>query len=138
MGAWSHESFGNDEACDWVARLEEQDDFGFVESTLDAVINVGGDYLEAPEACEAIAAAEVLARACGNPGNAESAPQGVDAWLQRVNVKPSATLMVKARQALDRIQTEPSELMELWEDSDAPDAWRVAVNDLAARVAAEL
>ena len=138
MGAWSYESFGNDEACDWVARLEEQEDFGFVESTLDAVINVGSDYLEAPEACEAIAAAEVLARARGNPGTEETTSHGVDAWLQRVNVKPSATLIVKARRALDRIQTEPSEWMELWEDSDDLDAWRAAVNDLTVRVGAQL
>jgi hypothetical protein len=134
MGAWSHESFGNDDACDWLAQLEEQDDFSVVESAFDAVIDVGADYLEAPEACEAIAAAEVVARAQGNVGSQDDISQDIDAWLQRVKVKPSATVIAKARRALDRIQTEPSELMELWEESDDADAWRAAVKALAARV----
>jgi hypothetical protein len=134
MGAWSHESFGNDDACDWLAQLEEQDDFSVVESAFDAVIDAGADYLEAPEACEAIAAAEVVARAQGNVGTQDDISQDIDAWLQRVKVKPSATVIAKARRALDRIQTEPSELMELWEESDDADAWRAAVKALAARV----
>jgi len=69
MGAWSYESFGNDDACDWIAQLEEHNDLGFVESTLDAVLAVGDDYLEAPEACEAIAAAKVVARLRGDAGS---------------------------------------------------------------------
>ena len=136
MGAWSYESFGNDDACDWVAQLEEQDDFSFVESALDAVINTGSDYLEAPEACAAIAAAEVVARSQGNVGTQDEISWNVDAWLQRVKVKPSASLIGKARQALDRIQTEPSELMELWDESDDWDAWRAALKALMARVGA--
>ena len=48
MGAWSHEAFGNDDAGDWIAQLEERKDLGLVESTLDAVLAVGDDYLEAP------------------------------------------------------------------------------------------
>jgi hypothetical protein len=31
MGAWSHESFGNDDACDWAAQLDASGDIGFVE-----------------------------------------------------------------------------------------------------------
>ena len=136
MGAWSHESFGNDDACDWVAQLEQQDDFSFVEYALDAVINAGSDYLEAPEACAAIAAAEVVARAQGNAGTQDKTSRDVDAWLRRVKVKPAATLIGKARQALDRIQTEPSELMELWDESDDLDAWRAALKALTVRVGA--
>lgn len=70
MRAWSHESFGNDDAGDWIAQLEERNDLALVESTLDAVLAMGDDYLKAPEACEAIAAAEVVAQRPAAPSTA--------------------------------------------------------------------
>jgi len=96
MGAWSHESFGNDDACDWVAQLEECNDLSFVESTLDALLAVGDDYLEAPEASQAIAAAEVVARLRGNLGTQDAYSKDVDAWVGRVRLKPSPLLIGKA------------------------------------------
>jgi len=38
MGAWSHESFGNDTACDWSYGLLETTDLSVIEATLGAVI----------------------------------------------------------------------------------------------------
>ncbi|HXA46345.1 MAG TPA: DUF4259 domain-containing protein, partial [Burkholderiaceae bacterium] len=65
MGTWSHEPFGNDTANDWAYGLEETKDMSFIESALDRVIEQSGDYLEAPEAEEAIAAIEVIAKLLG-------------------------------------------------------------------------
>ena len=31
MGAWSHEPFGNDQACDWAAELAESTGFAIIE-----------------------------------------------------------------------------------------------------------
>ena len=134
MGAWSYESFGNDDACDWIAQLEEHNDLGFVESTLDAVLAVGDDYLEAPEACEAIAAAEVVARLQGHSGSTDPNSDDVDAWVERVKLQPSAILIDKACRALDRVLTEPSELLELWEEAEPSGAWQAAVEKLKVRV----
>jgi len=134
MGAWSYESFGNDDAADWVAELEEHDDFGFVEAAIDAVIDAGDDDLEAPEASQAIAAAEVVARARGRFGTRDAASEAVDAWVERIQSVPPATVIDKARRALDRILTAPSELMELWQESDESDAWQAAVKALRVRV----
>jgi hypothetical protein len=134
MGAWSHESFGNDDACDWVAQLEEHDNFCFVESTLDVLLKVGGEYLEAPEASEAIAAAEVVARSQGNFGSKNDNSQNVNAWVERVNLRPPPALIDKTCRALDRILTEPSELMELWGESEESEAWQSEVKGLRARV----
>ena len=136
MGAWSYESFGNDDACDWIAQLEEHNDLGFVESTFDALLAVGDDYLEAPEACEAIAAAEVVARLQGRSGGQDASSGSVDAWVERVKLQPSAILIDKARRALDRILAAPSELLELWEDAEPLGAWQAEVNKLKARVSA--
>ena len=69
MGAWSHESFGNDDACDWAAALAESDGLELIASTLDAVVANGDKYLETPEASRAIAAAEAVARHTSAPSS---------------------------------------------------------------------
>ncbi len=68
MGAWDYTTFGNDDACDWGGDLRSHDDLSFIEDTLDRVIGAGEEYLEAPESCEAVAAAEVIARLQGHFG----------------------------------------------------------------------
>jgi hypothetical protein len=135
MGAWSHESFGNDTACDWAGDLQEGDDLAPVEAALDAVLEVGDDYLESPEACEAIAAAEVVARLQGHFGLRDAYSESLDEWVARVGIVPSPELASKARRALDRILVEPSELLELWEEGDDSGEWRASVNELKGRIA---
>lgn len=135
MGAWSHESFGNDTACDWAGDLQEGDDLAPVEAALDAVLEVGDDYLESPEACEAIAAAEVVARLQGRFGVRDAYSEGLDEWVGRIGIAPTPELASKALRALDRILVEPSELMELWDDSDDAAAWRASVDELRGRIA---
>lgn len=134
MGAWSHESFGNDDACDWVYRLEECDDLSLIESTLDAVLAVGDDYLESPEAAEAIAAAEAVARLQGHFGTCDSYSETLDAWVRKVQLQPSPALARKAQRALDRIVGEASEMRELWDESDEGEAWTAAVTELRSRI----
>jgi len=136
MGAWSHESFGNDDACDWSSQLKEHNDLRFVESTFDELLAIGDDYLEAPMASEAIAAAEVIARlrSTSEPGDDEAYSEDVEAWVARVGLQPSTSLIDKARRVLDRVLTEPSELMELWGESEDSSAWRAAVEGLKARI----
>jgi hypothetical protein len=137
MGTWSYESFGNDDAADWAADLEEAGDLEFVESTLDAVLDVGKEYLEAPEAARAIAAAEAIARLQGRFGIRDAFSEAVDNWVNRGGVKPSPALAAKAQRALDRILTNPSELLELWEEAvEDVDNWKAAVQDLKARLKA--
>jgi hypothetical protein len=135
MGAWSHESFGNDTACDWAGDLQEGDDLAPVEAALDAVLEVGDDYLESPEACEAIAAAEVVARLQGHFGLRDAYSESLDEWVARVGIVPTPELASKARRALDRILSEPSELLDLWEESDDSGEWRASVNELKGRIA---
>ena len=134
MGTWSRESFGNDDACDWAAQLDEYDDLSLVEATLDTVLEAGDDELEAPEASEAIAAAEVVARLQGNPGTADDLPEEVEAWVERIQLLPSADLAAKARRALDRVLAGPSELMELWDESGESAAWQASVRELKGRI----
>lgn len=136
MGAWSHESFGNDEACDWLADLREGNDLQPVEAAFDEVLTVGEGYLRARQAIEAVAAAEVLARLLGHVGVRDAYSELVDIWITQVRLEPSSELIAKARRALDRVLAAPSELMELWEEDAEPSDWRAAVENLRGRVPA--
>lgn len=134
MGAWSHESFGNDVAGDWTGPLEGAADLGYVEQTLQTVLDVGDDYLEMDEASEAIAAAEVVARLLGKFGLRDAYSHSVDSWVERTHLVPDHALVTKAIEALDRITSEPSELLELWSESEHADAWLSAVANLRSRI----
>jgi hypothetical protein len=136
MGAWDHTAFGNDDACDWGSDLSAQDDLSFVEEALERVLDTGEDYLEAPEASEAIAAAEVVARLQGHFGNRDAYTEPVDEWVAAHPTVVSTELARKAQAALDRVLQPPSELVELWEESDSYQAWVEAVNELKGRIEA--
>lgn len=134
MGAWDVDSFGNDTACDWAYSLANSHDLSLVERTIDNVLNVGSDYLEAPEAEEAVAAVEVIARLLGNWGIRNAYTEPADAWVEEHELTPSLELIRKAHAAIERILTTPSELLELWEDSSEAEAWKASLSDLEERI----
>lgn len=127
MGTWSCKPFGNDSACDWAYDLEDRRDFSLVEDVIRAVLDSDDEYLDGDLAVEAIAAAEVLAKALGRGTQTDAYTERVDEWLRTVTVTPSAALLADARRALDRILGPQSELHELWEESDEHAAWVAAV-----------
>jgi len=134
MGAWDTDSFGNDMVCDWTYGLEGIDDLSLVEQTIEQVLEVGSEYLESFEAEKAIAAAEVIARLLGNWGQRNVYSESVDAWVEAHELMPAPELVQKAQDAIDRLLTPPSELLELWQDSDELDSWKGSVLDLKARL----
>ncbi|QNH11215.1 DUF4259 domain-containing protein [Xanthomonas sp. SI] len=135
MGAWSHESFGNDTACDWSGPLADAVDLAYVDETLQRVLDAGDDEdLDMAASCEAIAAAEVVARLQGHFGVCDAYSRTVDDWVKKTRLVPSAALASKARAALDRIVSVPSELRELWEESEDAEAWLFAVSALRDRI----
>lgn len=136
MGTWSHEPFGNDSANDWAYELEGQRDFSLVARALQTVLDNGSEYLDADLAVEAIAAAEVLAKALGRGTQADAYTKKVDAWLATMRATPSPELLSKARAALARILGADSELRELWEDSEEFEAWQASVRSLQSAVGA--
>lgn len=133
MGAWSKDSFGNDTACDWAYGLEEVSDLSLVRDSIQRVVNSGDEYLEAPDAEEAIAAAEVIARLKGNFGLRDSYSETTDTWVMEHSQQPPPDLVALASQGLDRILRPPSELLKLWRESDEFEAWKSSVLDLKNR-----
>jgi Domain of unknown function (DUF4259) len=134
MGAWAVDAMGNDDACDWVYGLDECNDFTLVEATLNKVLANSTDYLEAPDASEALAAIEVIARLQGNLGERNSYSESMDAWVEKTKLVPEKALVEKAHRVIERILADDSELKELWQESDEFDDWVAAVKNLASRV----
>lgn len=126
MGTWSHEPFGNDSANDWAYDLEECTDFSLVAAALKRAAD-SGEYLDADEAVEAVAAAEVLAKALGRGTQSDAYTGKVDAWLASIPAKPSPELSALAQRALAKVLGPESELRELWEESDEFALWEASV-----------
>ncbi|WP_406364944.1 DUF4259 domain-containing protein [Streptomyces sp. NBC_01546] len=125
MGTWDVGPFDNDTAADFGGDLDEVaagEREGIVRSALTRVIDTAA-YLEAPASEVAVAAAALVAAQC--PGGEPADPiYGPEESL------PDLTgLRDLALQALDRIMTEPSELMDLWAESDGG-PWRANIRRL--------
>lgn len=134
MGAWGTGVFDNDTACDWAYGLEEQSGLALIERTLDTVLAVAGEYLDASDAEEALAAIETIARLQGHWGVRNSYTANVDAWVEKAKLQPPPALARKAHAAIDRILGEDSEILELWDDSELLDEWKQEVDALRLRV----
>ncbi|MEV8586510.1 DUF4259 domain-containing protein [Streptomyces sp. NPDC051180] len=129
MGTWDIGPFDNDTAADFSYRVDEAPEGKRAEVLLAAfreVTSTGEEYLDADLAVEAIASAALVAAQCpgGDPVTTSYGPK-----------KPLPVLPPEARplaaRALDRILVEPSELLELWEESDGEE-WKAGVRRLRA------
>ena len=131
MGAWDASSFGNDTANDWAYSLEECSDLGCIEEALQRVLDAGDEYLEAPDAEEAIGAAEVVAWLLGRRGELNAYTEKIAVWVEAHPIRPPQKLVDSAVAVLDRIQGSDSELAELWEGQAE---WVAAIGDLRKRL----
>lgn len=132
MGAWSHEPFGNDTANDWAHGLEGSTNLTYVEKALDKAVEAGEDTLDASDAEEAVAAAEVIAKLLGRGTQSDSYTEKIDRWVRDVSARPNPALTNKARRALQRVLADNSELKALWEDSDSAAEWHEGMARLRA------
>ncbi|MFJ6566753.1 DUF4259 domain-containing protein [Streptomyces sp. NPDC091292] len=127
MGTWDVGPFDNDTAGDWCDALDAATTAtrkGIIRNTLARVIDTTG-YLDASVSEEAVAAAGLVAAQCpgGEPADPDYGPE---------QPLPDLTgLRALAFQALDRVMTEPSELMALWAKSDG-EPWQETINQLRA------
>ena len=134
MGAWGPGSFDNDAAADWAMECARSAGFTLVEATLDNLLAAEDDERDASDEEEAIAAAEVVARAAGNWGVRNAYSQALDDWIGTLGEQPGPALLAKARRAVQSIRGEPSELRELWSDSGDFAQWRGSLDGLLARL----
>ncbi|MFE3167951.1 DUF4259 domain-containing protein [Streptomyces sp. NPDC059224] len=125
MGTWDVGPFDNDTAADFCGDLDEaaaDEREGMIRSALTRVIDTE-NYIEAPESDVAVAAAALVAAQCPQ-GPATDSVYGPEEPLPDL-----AGLRNLAHQALDRVMTEPSELLELW-DGTQGGVWRAEIHRL--------
>jgi hypothetical protein len=130
MGTWGPGVFENDTACDFAATVSKRGVQALI-GALDRVLSIEGGYLESPDAAEGLAAAEVIARLKGSPGKEDAYTASVDAWVRRSRTNPTDELVEKAKRSIARILAEPSELLELWQESEDFDDWKSSVEAIS-------
>jgi hypothetical protein len=132
MGAWGAGAFQNDTAVDWVAQLQESSGDSLLRSAIEPAAAIdGGGLLDSGVAAIALAAAEVVAAAKGQPGG--DLPETLSSWVAQFGSDVGDDLPIPARQAVERIAAS-SELKELWDEAGDND-WNEVVGDLRARLA---
>ena len=133
MGAWAEDTFGNDTACDWIGTFLDSPGLESVREAISEVLAVD-DYLDSDEACDCLAACEVLARLQGNWGLRNSYSERLDAWVEANPMEVPKKLKEAADSAIERILGPDSELLELWDDGRRNETWHQAIEDLRIRV----
>lgn len=134
MGAWGSGIFENDTASDWAFGLEGVADTSLIDDTFGKVLSVGGANLEAPDAEEGLAAAEAVARMKGKWGVRDAYTEPMDEWIETTKLTPTEDLVHKAVAVVDRVLSEPSELLELWAETDELETWKTTLADLRTRL----
>ncbi len=107
MGAWGEGPFDNDDASDWAYELDGLD-AAFRLRVLADALDVGepGEYLEAPDGANAVAAAAVVTW-MRDLAAIPTSPYGEPAakWVRTTHATPPAELPTTALAALDRVRS---------------------------------
>ena len=130
MGAWGAGVFENDDAGDWVWELEDDNDMSVLHEALAAAVDTPLDEaVEAADASNALAAAEIVAAARGHHG--AELPSEAREWIGRNAGLVDARTVALATAAVERVSIN-SELTELWEEAES-DEWSLVVSGLLDR-----
>lgn len=131
MGTWGHGNFENDAASDWLFEWQELKTAGFIEGTLDELLE--SSRPDSRLCQEALAASEVVAAWNGQP--ADDFDPEVLPVVQQVEVDEDELeeLKQKAKSAITIISGD-SGLLRQWENNMGVEDWREALLDLARRL----
>ncbi|GAA4432374.1 DUF4259 domain-containing protein [Bremerella cremea] len=136
MGAWGHEIFDNDAACDWQDRLLRSDDLALIEESLSRVAHApAGETINASDGSQMLAACEALAHLRGRPGLHEASIDALASWAQSHSHLATDSLVPVAQVALERVVSDDSELKQLWAEGNQLSLWLATVEDVSRRIA---
>jgi 3-oxoacyl-ACP reductase-like protein len=132
MAGWGTGSFENDDAQSWLPQLASLSIEDLQPLLARAADNA--DYLEAPAASVAIAAAEAIAALQGKPSQA--LPKEIADWARKTKSEIDSIpgLASLALRAIQRVRTN-SELKDLWLEADGLNEWSANLRDLEKRLA---
>ena len=133
MAGWGTGSFENEGAKAWLPQLTALSVEDLQPLLSRAADNT--DYLEAPEASVAVAAAEAVAALKGEPSHLS--PIEIADWASKANSSTDGSipdLTGLAIRAIQRVRTN-SELKDLWLEADGLNEWSASLRDLEKRLA---
>ena len=131
MGAWSNDTFGNDTACDWIGTFLDEPGLPTVKSAIETVLSTD---LDSDEACDCLAACEVIARLRGKWGVRDAYSEDLDKWVEANPIDVPKDLKAAADSAIERILGPDSELVELWDEDGRNEDWHKVIDDLRERI----
>jgi hypothetical protein len=132
MGAWGPGSFQNDAALDW---FEGEFAGGGAEVIVELLEEVAqADEIDADLGSAAVAAAECVAIAFGNPSSELEDDMRVSVGEHAEEITNTDDITELAQRALAAVAEEGSELAQLWAESEGADDWEAALSDLEGRL----
>ncbi len=140
MGAWGAGNFDNDSALDLLDDFEDVLQKYYLVDKIRTCTK--GEYVDAVDASQALAAIELFAVALGKPSDSFSIDEdmlpyeSIDYYLRNTmkkEIEPEDLLL--CMEALNRIENaEHSDLYDLWAESEDLEEWLDAVEDLKSRI----
>jgi hypothetical protein len=113
METWGAGSFENVIAQLWLIKLVDGSDVEPLVQALEAA-KAAENGVPSSLACKAIAAAELVASL--NPDSKVSLPDDISAWFRKKKLRPTQDLLSLARDAVERVGSESSQLRQHWDN----------------------
>ena len=133
MGAWGSGIYDNDEALDFLSEIEGDLTLETLEYVLDKLLEKGTGYLELSDAAASLVTADIVARILGHKGKVPEVAE-LKEQIAHIKAAPGKQLIDKGHRAVSRVLTEPSEMLELWQEADEFEGWKSSVEDLLRRL----
>lgn len=131
MGIWDDDGFANDDALDWLLRLDPGEGLQPLRQVMHAAVEGPDAALDAREAGRVLAAVELVAAAGGQPHPA--LPERARAWCLLQAERPDDETRILATRALDCVGT-ASGLAELWSQRADEAGWHQELDSLRMRL----
>lgn len=131
MGIWDDDGFANDEALDWLLRLDPAEGLMPLRQVLHAAVDAPEPSLDARQAGQVLAAVELVAAAGGQPH--PSLPDRARQWCHAQVDGPDDDMRILATRALDLVGTS-SGLAELWSQRADEAGWHQELDSLRMRL----
>lgn len=131
MGIWDDDGFANDEALDWLARLDPADGLQPLRQAMHAAVEAPEPTLDPRQAGQVLAAVELVAAAAGQPHPA--LPERALCWCREQHEVPDEEMRILATRALDFVGTS-SGLAELWSQRADESGWHGELDSLRMRL----
>jgi uncharacterized protein DUF4259 len=133
MGTWDKGAFDNDDAADFSGDLDDAAPGDRVELIREALVAAAdnAEYLEVTAACQAIAAAAIVASQQPDGPEVDSV-YGPDFLADGASMDMPEDMVELSLRAIARVLGEESEWRALWEEADELDAAILALEPLRA------